>query len=58
MTAVFFIQFSMGFLTQKPAYTCTFNGEEPDDPDSVCTYKNICANDPRIATFEADYSKE
>ena len=44
--------YPLGYFTQAPdSYICTYNGE----PDvSICTVENICAGDPRIATWEAD----
>ena len=56
MSTMFFIPFSMGFLTQEPVYKCAFSTDEPHDPAKVCTVENICADDKRIVNFEPDYS--
>jgi len=47
----------LGFLIQKPAYTCTFTSEV-SDPSDVCTAENICDDDTRIDTWEIDWSSD
>ena len=52
MSAQSWYFYGLGFLTQPPDYyICTYNGVP--DPN-ICIKENICADDPRIATWEAD----
>lgn len=54
MSSIAFWWNSLGFYIQSPIYMCTF--ADPSTPDSVCTADNICDNDPRITSWEIDWS--
>ena len=44
-------------MLQEPDYTCTFTDPSSiTDPDDVCTAENICDDDPRIASWDIDWS--
>ena len=49
MSATGFITNILSYLTQKPEYECTFNGDVSGD---VCTANNICHGDPRIDSWQ------
>ena len=53
-----FFSFTFGYLTQKPdKYICTYTDVVDHTMlanEKICTVKNICDDDPRIATWEAD----
>ena len=56
MSAQSWYFYALGFLTQEPgSYVCTYNGVADDD---ICTKENICADDPRIATWEGNPDSE
>jgi len=56
--ATTFISYSTGYFVQMPVYKCTFIEEFKGDPIEICTVENICAEDPRITSFEPDFSNE
>ena len=50
--------YGLPYYTQVPDYICTWEGEPPADPSSVCTKENIIAGDKGIATWEIDEDAE
>ena len=51
-----FILYGLGFLVQKPDYTCTFaDPASVKDPFSVCTAENICDGHPQILSWGIDW---
>ena len=50
--------YEVGYLIQEPdAYICTYTAPVPAGSE-ICTKYNICADDPRIATWQADPSSD
>ena len=55
MSAPSWFIYELGFLTQEPTqFVCTYYEQYTNDSSDICTKENICADDPRIATWEAD----
>ena len=50
-----FFFYEIGYFLQEPAYTCTYKSPV-QDPDEICTAKNICSGDPIINSWQIDYS--
>ena len=46
-----FYVYQFGYLFQQPAYVCTYTSDNLGDLEQICTVENICAEDPRIASY-------
>jgi len=56
-TSYFFNQ--VPFMIQKQVYTCQLiDPAMIDNATEICIAENICAEDPRILSWEVDYSSE
>lgn len=49
----------IGFLLQMPDFKCTYiKGVTAESEENICTTEYICAQDPRIESWEVDYESE
>jgi len=57
INSISFFFYQIPFLVQKQVYSCEFS--IPDqNMQEVCTVENICSDDPRISSWEIDYSDD
>ena len=58
ISSISFIWYGIPLYTKQPDYFCTWNGQAPEQADSVCVAENICASDPRIGSWSIDWSSK
>ena len=58
ISCISFIWFGMPLYTKQPVYSCTWASSTPENPEEVCVATNICSADPRIASWQIDWSDQ